>query len=149
MRCTACGFVSNKEEKVCSRCGAELRAADKKTLSFAPVEVEEKEEAIEIKPQEEPTLVVARGPVIGQRFLLTKKEFTVGRDPRSDIFLDDITVSRKHAKINLTKDKVVISDDNSLNGTYLNSERVEKAVLKHGDELQIGKFKLVFLTKET
>ena len=90
-------------------------------------------------------LVVLRGPNTGARFLLDDDEVLSGRHPDSDIFLDDVTVSRKHAVFRRTEGVFVVRDVGSLNGTYLNRERIEEAPLANGDELQIGKFKLVFL----
>jgi pSer/pThr/pTyr-binding forkhead associated (FHA) protein len=87
---------------------------------------------------------VRRGPNAGSRFLLDKEVVTAGRHPESDIFLDDITVSRRHAEIRRGPDGFTVHDVGSLNGTYLNRERVEDGELVAGDELQIGKFKLVF-----
>jgi pSer/pThr/pTyr-binding forkhead associated (FHA) protein len=89
-------------------------------------------------------LVVQRGPRAGSRFVLDGSLTTLGRHPESDIFLDDITVSRRHAEVHRDGDRFEVRDVGSLNGTYLNRDRVEKAELSNGDELQIGKFKLVF-----
>lgn len=120
------------------------------TLSFAPVEVEEEETAISPEPPEEGALLaVQKGPNVGETFPLAKAEISLGRDPKSDIFLNDITVSRKHAKISLKNGVFFLSDAGSLNGTYLNNERIEVKALKHRDEIQIGKFKLLFLKKIT
>ena len=92
-------------------------------------------------------LVVRRGPNAGARFLLDHDVTTSGRHPDSDIFLDDVTVSRRHAEILQGKDGYRLRDVGSLNGTYLNRERIEsEAPLQNGDELQIGKFKLVFFS---
>jgi pSer/pThr/pTyr-binding forkhead associated (FHA) protein len=91
-------------------------------------------------------LVVKRGPNVGSRYLLEGDVTRAGRHPESDIFLDDITVSRRHAELRREADgKVVIRDVGSLNGTYVNRERIEEQVLSGGDEVQIGKFKLVYL----
>jgi pSer/pThr/pTyr-binding forkhead associated (FHA) protein len=91
-------------------------------------------------------LVVKRGPNVGARYLLEAPVTRAGRHPESDIFLDDITVSRRHAELRRGADgKVVIRDVGSLNGTYVNRERIEEQVLSAGDEVQIGKFKLVYL----
>jgi pSer/pThr/pTyr-binding forkhead associated (FHA) protein len=91
-------------------------------------------------------LVVERGPNVGSRFAVEKASTTVGRDPDSDIFLDDVTVSRHHAVVLQPEPTVhLVRDAGSLNGTYVNGERVEEAVLEHGDLVQVGLFKLVFL----
>ena len=89
-------------------------------------------------------LVVLRGPNTGARFLLDADEVSTGRHPDSDIFLDDVTVSRTHAKFRREADDFLVRDVGSLNGTYVNRERIEEATLKTGDEVQIGKFRLVF-----
>ena len=89
-------------------------------------------------------LIALRGPNTGARFLLDDAEVTTGRHPDSDIFLDDVTVSRKHAVFRREGDTFVVRDVGSLNGTYVNRERIDEAALKTGDEVQIGKFRLVF-----
>jgi pSer/pThr/pTyr-binding forkhead associated (FHA) protein len=90
-------------------------------------------------------LVVRRGSDEGARFPLEQRETTVGRHPDSDVFLDDITVSRKHA-VFVTEGQVTsVRDAGSLNGTYVNRVRIDDAVLASGDEVQVGKFKLVYL----
>ena len=91
-------------------------------------------------------LVVKRGPNAGSRFLLDQPTTSAGRHPDSDIFLDDVTVSRRHAEFRLESDEFQVVDVGSLNGTYVNREPVDSAVLANGDEVQIGKFRLVFLT---
>lgn len=90
-------------------------------------------------------LVVKRGPNAGSRFMLDQDVTSAGRHPDSEIFLDDITVSRRHAEFVRTGERYLVRDVGSLNGTYLNRERVEESPLSSGDEVQIGKFKLVFL----
>ena len=91
-------------------------------------------------------LVVKRGPNAGSRFLLDQATTSAGRHPDSDIFLDDVTVSRRHAEFRLENNEFHVVDVGSLNGTYVNREPVDSAVLANGDEVQIGKFRLVFLT---
>ncbi len=91
-------------------------------------------------------LAVRRGPNAGARFLLDHDVTTSGRHPDSDIFLDDVTVSRRHAEFRLESNEFSVVDVGSLNGTYVNREPVDSAVLANGDEVQIGKFRLVFLT---
>lgn len=91
-------------------------------------------------------LVVKRGPNAGSRFLLDQATTSAGRHPDSDIFLDDVTVSRRHAEFRLERAEFQVVDVGSLNGTYVNREPVDSAVLANGDEVQIGKFRLVFLT---
>jgi pSer/pThr/pTyr-binding forkhead associated (FHA) protein len=91
-------------------------------------------------------LMVQRGPKRGSRIALDREVITVGRHPESDIFLDDITVSRRHAELHKVGPGFEVIDVGSLNGTYVNKDRVEKALLANGDELQIGKFKLVYVS---
>ncbi len=90
-------------------------------------------------------LVVRRGPNAGARFLLDHDVTTSGRHPDSDIFLDDVTVSRRHAEFHRDAGVFTVRDVGSLNGTYVNRERVETATLSNGDEVQIGKFRLVLI----
>ena len=91
-------------------------------------------------------LVVKRGPNAGSRFLLDQPTTSAGRHPDSDIFLDDVTVSRRHAEFRLGDNEFQVVDGGSLNGTYVNREPVDSAALSNGDEVQIGKFRLVFLS---
>jgi pSer/pThr/pTyr-binding forkhead associated (FHA) protein len=91
-------------------------------------------------------LIVLRGPNTGARFLLDADEISSGRHPHSDIFLDDVTVSRRHALFVKEGDRYAVRDVGSLNGTYVNRHLVEHAVLTPGDEVQIGKFRLVYYT---
>ena len=91
-------------------------------------------------------LVVKRGPNAGSRFLLDQPTTSAGRHPDSDIFLDDVTVSRRHAEFRLGDNEFQVVDVGSLNGTYVNREPVDSATLSNGDEVQIGKFRLVFLS---
>ena len=93
-------------------------------------------------------LLVKRGPNAGSTFLLKDEETTVGRDPRSAIFLDDVTVSRRHAIVQRRDDGWFVVDSGSLNGTYVNGEQVDETKLATGDELQIGKFKLTFFAAD-
>ena len=103
----------------------------------------------EALPQGSGLLVVKRGPNAGSRFLLDRATTTAGRHPNSNIFLDDITVSRRHAEFRCVSGEFQVVDVGSLNGTYVNREPVDWAVLANGDEVQIGKFRLVFLTGPT
>jgi len=94
-------------------------------------------------------VVVKRGPNAGSRFLPDQPVTSAGRHPGSDIFLDDITVSRRHAEFRRENGQFRIVDTGSLNGTYVNRNLVQSAVLANGDEIQIGKFRLVFLIRPT
>ncbi|WP_182347404.1 oxoglutarate dehydrogenase inhibitor Odhl [Tomitella gaofuii] len=101
---------------------------------------------VEGLPQGAALLVVKRGPNAGSRFLLDQDATSAGRHPSSDIFLDDVTVSRRHAEFRKHGDGYQVVDVGSLNGTYVNREPVDSAALANGDEVQIGKFRLVYLT---
>jgi pSer/pThr/pTyr-binding forkhead associated (FHA) protein len=118
------------------------------TAMFAVVEgvrdIEEEAALAELEPGQA-LLVVRRGPAAGTKFLLERDVVAVGRHPESDIFLNDITVSRRHAEVRREDAGYSVIDLGSLNGTYVNRERVDKTELASGDELQIGKFRLLFL----
>jgi hypothetical protein len=158
--CAQCGNQNPAENRFCARCGAQLTnpseggavAADQtSTLSLAGVEADEHDDlAAELLGDALPSgfalLVVQRGPNAGSRFLLDQEVTTAGRHPDSDIFLDDVTVSRHHATFTRTPEGFVVADTGSLNGTYLNRERIESAAVANGDEVQIGKFRLLFFT---
>jgi pSer/pThr/pTyr-binding forkhead associated (FHA) protein len=101
---------------------------------------------VERLPSDSALLVVKRGPNAGSRFRLDQPVTSAGRDPTSDIFLDDVTVSRHHAEFRRDKGEIRVVDIGSLNGTYVNREAVDSLVLANGDEIQMGKFRLVFLT---
>ena len=88
-------------------------------------------------------LIILSGPGKGSRFLIDSDEVSIGREPSNEIFLDDITVSRKHAKLK-KKGTFIVEDLNSLNGTYINANSISKSSLKNGDELQVGKYRLTF-----
>jgi pSer/pThr/pTyr-binding forkhead associated (FHA) protein len=123
-------------------------------VGLQPTEIEDDTgEVIDLPIQElrddQALLVVKRGPNAGSQFLIEKDVTTAGRHPESDIFLDDITVSRRHAEIRRKDSNFFVHDMGSLNGTYVNRERVENTQLAAGDELQIGKFKLAFFTGQT
>src|ERR671918_1349215 len=153
MFCTNCGHKNPEGANFCSSCGAALAEAGgtDTTITFAPAELEaDLDEEIHIAPEEleggRGVLVVKRGANAGSKFFLDADVTRIGRHPESDIFLDDITVSRRHAEIRRGSDGFSLHDVGSLNGTYVNRERVEGAELRSGDEVQIGKFKLVVLT---
>jgi pSer/pThr/pTyr-binding forkhead associated (FHA) protein len=109
-------------------------------------QVERPVSGVDALPPGSALLVVKRGPNAGSRFLLDRATTSAGRHPESDIFLDDVTVSRRHAEFRRDVGEFVVVDVGSLNGTYVNREPVDTAVLANGDEVQIGKFRLVFLT---
>ncbi|MFW6091978.1 MAG: FHA domain-containing protein, partial [Actinomycetota bacterium] len=93
-------------------------------------------------------LVVLRGPNAGSRFLLDTDLVKAGRHPDSEIFLDDVTVSRRHAEFRRTSDGYVVTDVGSLNGTYVNRDRIDEVLLSGGDEVQIGKYRLVYYASQ-
>ena len=152
MYCTRCGHGNPDSANFCARCGAPLQAAtDDSTLTLqvgTPEEADAEHEEVAVPLEElavdQGVLVVTRGPNAGSTFLLDKDRTSAGRHPSSDIFLDDITVSRRHAEVMREGQRFLVKDVGSLNGTYVNRERVDVAELSAGDELQIGKFKLVF-----
>jgi hypothetical protein len=148
--CRRCGHANETGANFCSSCGAPLSGIeDETTASLAIEERLELDDELGALAAELPAgvgvVVVRRGPNAGSRFLLDKDNTTVGRHPDSDIFLDDITVSRRHAVIRRDRGTYEISDAGSLNGTYVNHERVETATLRHLDEIQVGRFVLLLL----
>ncbi len=100
--------------------------------------------AVEALPPSSALLIVQRGPNLGARFLLDSERTTAGRHPNADIFLDDVTVSRKHAEFVAVDGGFLVRDVGSLNGTYVNRERIDTVVLTNGDEVQVGKYRLTF-----
>lgn len=149
MRCPSCDHLNEANANYCSRCGSPMGTVEAEaTATFSPIEVEKEEEAhlLELQPGEA-CLIVRRGPAAGTKFTLDRDLVTVGRHPQSDIFLNDITVSRRHAELRRDAAAYMVSDLGSLNGTYVNRERVDTSPLSSGDELQIGKFRLLFLAK--
>jgi len=145
--CTRCGHPNADDARFCAECGAPLQGDT--TLSLTPIEPED-EVAEEFPfPHDElergqALLLVKRGPNAGSTFLIEQDVTTAGRRPESDVFLDDVTVSRSHAEIQRRGDEFFAQDKGSLNGTYVNGERVEETKLASGDEIQIGLFKLMF-----
>ena len=151
--CTSCGHRNPLTAKFCSSCGAALEVSDsgeETTITFAPVDAtgevldDDVALALDELPESSAMVVVKRGPNAGSKFVLEGDLTRAGRHPDSDIFLDDITVSRRHAEIVRSGEAYTVRDAGSLNGTYLNRERIEDSPLANGDELQIGKFRLVF-----
>ncbi len=153
--CEACGHENAVGSRFCSSCGRPLAEdAEHTTISFVPegaepdvseTPVPEVEVDLSDVPPGTGVLVVTRGEAAGSRILLDQATTSAGRHPKSDIFLDDITVSRRHAEIVREGDGYRVRDAGSLNGTYVNRERVEESELTHGDVLQVGKYKLHFL----
>ena len=164
--CTECGHRNPDDARFCSQCGKRLTADEPAageapgettaTITFgAPAKPEAAEEraalneadaaAVDALPAGSALLVVQRGPSAGSRFLLDTDLVGAGRHPESEIFLDDVTVSRRHAEFHREGATFTVRDVGSLNGTYVNRERVESATLNNGDEVQIGKFRLVYI----
>ena len=171
--CTNCGHDNPDGSNFCGQCGtalgvpaassasapAEPRAESSDrphtgdTTRTFPAVVEERdaealspdeEAAVSALPAGSALLIVQRGANAGSRFLLNTERATVGRHPDSDIFLDDISVSRRHAVFLRSPQGFTVRDSGSLNGTYVNRRLVDEVLLQHGDEVQIGKFRLVF-----
>lgn len=139
-KCSQCGAEALADQSVCPQCGAPVSL----TESFSPVEVDETSGELRPDTLEGPVLIVRKGPQLGERFYLDGTRYSVGRDPGSDIFLNDMTVSRNHATLEKRTGRFVVRDANSLNGTYVNGVCVDNAVLAEGDVLQIGTFQMVY-----
>ncbi|MGI8715415.1 MAG: FHA domain-containing protein [Solirubrobacteraceae bacterium] len=151
--CPECGFANDDGASYCQRCGAFLAAIDSPPgITTATYKVGETGE-MEVVELED---VVARGAALviragggraGESFALEGDRQSVGRRPESDVFLDDVTVSRDHALIVRRGSDYYLDDCGSLNGTYVNRRRIDSQRLSDGDELQIGKYKLAFLSR--
>ncbi|HET9673613.1 MAG TPA: FHA domain-containing protein [Gaiellaceae bacterium] len=146
--CPECGFQNPEAANYCARCGARLVRPEEAetTMTFTPEEAEEDGLGL---PEgiDGPALIVrAGGGRAGETFPLEHDRVTIGRSPDCEIFLDDVTVSRKHAVIAKDGDAFRIEDEGSLNGTFVNKKRVEASELENGDELQIGKYRLTYLS---
>ncbi|MGI5199639.1 FHA domain-containing protein [Streptomyces sp. CA-288835] len=170
--CTRCGNRNAENSRFCSNCGAPLRAGaaaerpseTTSTISISGIESydaeatgqtqmpmlsPEAQAAVDALPLGSALLVVRRGPNSGSRFLLDSDLTTAGRHPQSDIFLDDVTVSRRHVEFRRQPDGTfTVADVGSLNGTYVNRERIDSVSLSNGDEVQIGKYRLVFYASQ-
>jgi hypothetical protein len=171
--CTACGKQNPDEARFCSQCGTRLASDDADasatagadtagtatdstaTITFgvpAPVDTSDRKlspvdaAAVDALPEGHALLIVQRGPSAGSRFLLDADLIGAGRHPDSEIFLDDVTVSRRHAEFRRNGNDFTVSDVGSLNGTYVNRDRIDSVELTDGDEVQIGKYRLVFFT---
>ncbi|MFE2298122.1 FHA domain-containing protein [Streptomyces sp. NPDC059445] len=168
--CTRCGNRNAENSRFCSNCGAPLRGGPERpsettsTISISGIEAydaevtgqtpspmlsPEAQAAVDALPVGSALLVVRRGPNSGSRFLLDGELTTAGRHPQSDIFLDDVTVSRRHVEFRRVADgSFTVADVGSLNGTYVNRERIDQVPLSNGDEVQIGKYRLVFYASQ-
>jgi hypothetical protein len=150
--CPESGFQNPEAANICARCGAKLpggEAGPDTTMTYSPDEAEDVGNVVlEELATEGPALVVrSGGGRAGEHFLPEGERTTIGRSPDNDIFLDDVTVSRKHAVLLRRGDEFFIEDLGSLNGTYVNRKRIESARLESGDEVQVGKYRLTFMTK--
>jgi hypothetical protein len=150
MHCTECGFVNSEGANYCQRCGALLpRAEGDGDPATATYRIGETGELVPVEIGE----VAARGPAfviragggrVGESFAVDGERMSIGRRPDSEVFLDDITVSRDHALLINRGEDWYLDDCGSLNGTYVNRSRIESHRLQEGDEVQIGKYKLTF-----
>ncbi len=172
--CTNCGRQNPDDARFCSQCGTRLVTDSASTPPSGPApaavplsdstatitfggpdkapEADERQlnpadsAAVDALPTGHALLIVQRGPGAGSRFLLDTDLVTAGRHPESEIFLDDVTVSRRHAEFHRTAGGYTVSDVGSLNGTYVNRDRIDEVALQDADEVQIGKYRLVFFT---
>jgi pSer/pThr/pTyr-binding forkhead associated (FHA) protein len=154
LHCPECGFLNAEGANYCQKCGAYLGTPERPSESSttATYTVSESGELQPVELEE----VVAHGPAlvirsgggrVGESFPLEGDRLTIGRRPDSDIFLDDVTVSRDHALLVRRGDGYYLDDCGSLNGTYVNRQRVESHRLDDADELQVGKYKLSYLSR--
>ena len=146
--CSECGFQNSEAAKFCARCGAPLEREVpdvEQTLSYTPESLAE-EAASGVEGVEGPALVVrSGGGRAGEVFPVQAARTTVGRSPDCDIFLDDVTVSRNHAVLVEEDGSFFVEDQGSLNGTFVNRRRIDRAPLQEGDELQVGKYRMTFI----
>jgi pSer/pThr/pTyr-binding forkhead associated (FHA) protein len=151
--CNRCGHRNPPTSAFCSACGSVLDVVNDRTITLAKVDplldAPGPSDDVQINLNEitpgQGILVIRSGDRVGQQFVLNKPVTTIGRHPDSDISLDDITVSRRHVEIARHDNQYIVSDTGSLNGTYVNQRRVDSAELCQGDELQVGKYRFVFL----
>jgi len=155
VHCPECGFTNAEGANYCQKCGSYLgerppQAGESSTATYridetgelVPVELDE------VVAHQGAVLVIrAGGGRVGESFPLNGERLSIGRRPDSDVFLDDITVSRDHALLVRRADGFHLDDLGSLNGTYVNRRRIDSQRLEDGDELQVGKFKLTFLSQ--
>jgi hypothetical protein len=155
LHCPECGFVNADGANYCQKCGSFLGAREERgggEASTATYRVDETGELVPVDVEKvvahEGAAVVIRagGGRVGESFALDHDRMTIGRRPDSDVFLDDVTVSRDHALLVKRGGDYYLDDLGSLNGTYVNRHRIESHRLEDGDELQVGKFKLTFLS---
>jgi hypothetical protein len=150
--CPECGFQNPEAANYCSKCGALLvvdEAGTETTQTYTPEENGDENGPLDEIAAEGPALVVrSGGGRAGEHFIPQAERTTIGRSPDNDIFLDDVTVSRKHAVLEQNGNQFLIEDLGSLNGTFVNRRRIESPTqLESGDEVQIGKYRLSFISK--
>jgi hypothetical protein len=150
--CPECGFQNPESANYCSKCGALLvkdEGGAETTQTYTPEEIADEEDPLDEIAAEGPALVVrSGGGRAGEHFIPQGDRTTIGRSPDNDIFLDDVTVSRKHAVVLQSGGELRIEDLGSLNGTFVNRRRIDAATrLESGDEVQIGKYRLSFISK--
>lgn len=152
MFCTSCGESLPTDASYCPSCGHEVEhqvgagaEAPTGAIDLSAIESDTDLEELPELPAGTGLLVVVHGPNAGSRYLLDRDSTTVGRHPDSHVFLDDVTVSRHHARIDKEDDEFVLHDLGSLNGTYLGGQRVDRRSLRAADELQVGRYKLLFV----
>jgi pSer/pThr/pTyr-binding forkhead associated (FHA) protein len=162
MYCSHCGEPLPEGANFCPSCGTPVPAADPTdagpgadpetttaAIDIGAFDAQADVGAVPDLPAGTGMLVVVRGPNAGSRFLLDRDVTTIGRHPDSHIFLDDVTVSRRHAEITRSGGRLEVKDLGSLNGTYVNGERVEERMLASSDEVQVGRFKLMYVGAES
>lgn len=153
--CNQCGHRNPPESAFCSSCGGVLDRISDQTVTIArtdplqdaPGEADDIVVRLADLPDDAASLVMRNGEEPGSALSLAAPLTRLGRHPDSEILLDDITVSRRHAEIERRGARYVARDAGSLNGTYVNGHRVDEVVLEHGDEVQVGKFRLIFFSK--
>jgi len=145
-RCPVCGVETPVGSAFCPACGVDL---DGTTAAFEAIaDAGEAPCEEDLSVADVPVLVVRGGMEVGERFYLDRSALTLGRDPSCDVFLNDVTVSRLHARLAVQGSSVTVEDAGSLNGTYVNDAIVARAELHNGDTVQIGRFRMVFLDRE-
>ena len=152
LHCPECGFINNAGANFCQKCGAHLvdeKHGDQTTITYQVDETGELKpvDLDEVNAHGAALVIRAGGGRVGEPFALTGDRLSIGRRPDADVFLDDVTVSRNHALLVRRRDGLYIDDLGSLNGTYVNRRRIDSHRLEDGDELQVGKYKLTFLSR--
>lgn len=146
--CPECGHRNSGGVGCCASCGGPLDGAGA-TSEHRIVELETGPGTVPVDRsafgRHQGLFVVNQGPKAGARYALDADTVSLGRDPDSDIFLDDVTVSRRHAEVERSGARYSIRDVGSLNGTYINRQLVDQVELNEGDEVQVGRFKLMFV----